>query len=305
MVLVNFLKTPRPWLLGFLCSLTPLFFLSLSCQAQTHSLEKTAGVQRIISLSPGTTELIATAGGLDKLVGVVEFSDYPLAAKALPSVGSSNGLSIEKILQLQPDLIVTWQGGNRLKDLEMLHHLSLKTGFKILTLNANSLQEIPNTIKTLEQLIHPEGYANSQVTQLKNLLAEHTQRHLKHAKVSAFYQIWQSPLMTIGGTQFISQALDVCGAKNIFSDATQPALEVGVESVLLRNPQIIFLGGEQAMQSTWRQQWQGWPQISAVHSQQIYGIEADVMQRPTARLIKYLPTLCGLVEQARTAEKMP
>lgn len=298
---LDFLKALRPLLLGS----GLLFILSFASHAQTQSDTSAVGVQRIISLSPGTTELIASAGGLDKLVGVVAFSDYPLAAKSLPLVGSSNGINIEKILQLQPDLIVTWQGGNRLKDLETLQHFSNKLGFKILTLNADSLKEIPNTIKTLEQLIHPKGYAKSQVNTLQKQLAQQAQRYQNSTSISAFYQIWQSPLMTIGGEQFISQALRVCGAQNIFSDVKTPALEVSVESVLLRNPQVIFLGGEQAFQNSWHQQWQAWSQISAVKNQQIYFLEADAMQRPTARLIEYLPTLCRLIDEVRTASKTP
>lgn len=264
-----------------------------------------AEVQRIISLSPGTTELVATAGGLNRLVGVVAFSDFPPAVKSLPIIGNATGLNIEEIIQLQPDLIVAWQGGNRLKDLEILQQLAPKLGFKIITINADNLFEIPNLIKQLEILIHPNGYENSQVSQLQSLLIEQTQRYQSRQSVSVFYQIWQTPLMTIGAEQFISQAIRVCGGQNIYHDLKLPAAEVGMESLLQRNPQVILLGGENAFQQDWFKQWQAWPQIKAVKNQQIHFLDADSMQRPTARLIHYLPKLCRIIDSARTSNSQP
>ena len=67
---------------------------------------------RIISLAPSLTELVFAAGAGEKLVGVVEYSDFPPEVTALPIVGRYDLLDLERILELEPDLIVAWQSGN-------------------------------------------------------------------------------------------------------------------------------------------------------------------------------------------------
>ncbi|BBP43629.1 cobalamin-binding protein [Thiosulfativibrio zosterae] len=283
------------------------FFLSLlsvilglqswHCQANAQQIE------RIISLSPGTTELVASAGGLEKLVGVIEFSDFPAFAKSLPIVGNSSGLNIEKIIQLKPDLIVAWQGGNRLQDIEKLQSLSKQLDFKLMLFNAKTLEEIPNTINILEHIIHKTAYKASIVNQLKNQLNHQRSLYQNARPVSVFYQIWNSPLMTIGKDQFISQAIEICGGKNLFHDLKQPAAEIGLESIITRNPEVILLGGQSATQKDWLNTWQRWPLIDAVKHKHIYPLDADQLQRPTARLIQSLPVLCKTIDQARIPQK--
>ncbi|WP_256966655.1 helical backbone metal receptor [Yersinia entomophaga] len=78
------------------------------------------GAERIISLAPSTTELAYAAGLGDKLVAVSDYSDYPEAAKKLEHVASWQGINVEKILALKPDLILAWRGGNAQRPLDQL-----------------------------------------------------------------------------------------------------------------------------------------------------------------------------------------
>ena len=87
-------------------------------------LEKPA--ERIISLAPSLTELVYAAGAGSRLIGVVEYSDYPASADSLPVVGRFDGLDIERILELKPDLIVAWQSGNPKSSITQLKNLNLE-----------------------------------------------------------------------------------------------------------------------------------------------------------------------------------
>src|SRR5688500_1445674 len=82
-----------------------------------------APATRIVSLAPHTTELLFEAGAGDKVIGVSLFSDYPEAAKKIPSIGDAAHADLERIVALQPDLVVAWKTGNHAKDLEALERL--------------------------------------------------------------------------------------------------------------------------------------------------------------------------------------
>ena len=83
--------------------------------------------ERLISLAPSLTEIVYAAGAGNRLVGVVEFSDYPAAATQLPIVGRHDLLDLETILSLAPDLIIAWQTGNPRASIDRLRNCLLYT----------------------------------------------------------------------------------------------------------------------------------------------------------------------------------
>ncbi len=86
--------------------------------ALTLAMPYTLGVaqagpaMRIVSLAPNITELLYSVGAGDRLIAAVEYSDYPLAAKKLPRVGDAFRVDYERVLELKPDLIITWKDGS-------------------------------------------------------------------------------------------------------------------------------------------------------------------------------------------------
>lgn len=250
--------------------------------------------QRIISLSPHVTEMIFSAGAGDRLVGVVSYSDFPKAAQNITNIGSYQSINIEKIIQLNPDMIIAWQTGNQSKDIEKLTQL----GFTIRYSNPHKLSDIPKEIRRFGKIFQTESQANKVANKLEQKLQTLKTNQSKLQPVSAYYQIWNKPMMTINGKQFISQALDLCGAHNIFNELPSLTPQISIESVIKRNPQVILLGGQKAMQQAWLKDWQKWPNISAVQNQHIYTLNADTFQRPTARLINGIEGLCNIINQA-------
>ena len=273
--------------------------LSYSAFNQAWSDSKTAP-QRIISLAPHITEMLFSAGAGDKIIGVVAYSDFPQAALDIDSVGSYQGINIEKIILLNPDLIIAWKGGNRLKDIEKLKQL----GFKVVYSKPYKLYDIPKEIRAFGEQLGTQVTANTLADALENKLQSLIKTYHTQSKVSAYYQIWNTPLMTINGEQFISQAMSICGAENIFSDLPILAAEVSIESVIQRNPDAILLGGQKQMQQGWLQAWQKWPAIGAVKNQHIYLLKADNFQRPTARLIESIEGLCQKIDQVRVSKSV-
>lgn len=251
--------------------------------------------QRIISLAPHITEMLYSAHAGDKIVGVVSYSDYPKEALSKPIIGGYNAINLEKIIQLNPDLILGWTSGNRAKDIQRLQAL----GFNVQLFDVKALDDIPKRIEQLGKLAgHPQK-ARESAQALKNTLNTVRQTYQHRTPVTSFYQIWHRPIITMNGDQFISQAITACGAQNIYNDLPKLTASIGLESLFKRNPQIFLLGGQASFQQDWLAFWQQYPNLKAVKNQQIYLLNNDLYQRPTARLINALESLCLKIDQAR------
>nr|WP_181315006.1 MULTISPECIES: vitamin B12 ABC transporter substrate-binding protein BtuF [Photobacterium] len=249
--------------------------------------------QRIISLSPHTTEMAYAAGLGNKLIAASAYSDYPPAAKKLERVANYRGLKMERILALKPDLILAWQGGNPSRELARLQQL----GIKIIYSNPKTLADIP---KTLTQLSHyaasPQvalqaaAAFNQQLQQLK--IANHNK-----SKVRYFYQLSSTPLMTVADSGWPSQIFRFCGGENIFANSRVAYPQVNQEQVIVRQPQVIF--SPQSITTT-LQLWAPWQQqLAAVKQHHIYQLNANWLNRPTPRTLLAIKQVCTLLNQVR------
>lgn len=251
--------------------------------------------QRIISLAPHITEMLYSAHAGDKIVGVVSFSDYPKEALNKPIIGGYNAINLEKIIQLNPDLILGWTSGNRPKDIQRLKEL----GFNVQLFDVKALDDIPERIEQLGKLAGHPKKAQQTAQALRNTLNKVRQTYQQRPPVTSFYQIWHQPIITMNGDQFISQAIATCGAQNIYYDLPKLTASIGLESLFKRNPQVFLLGGQASFQQNWLTFWQQYPNLKAVKNQQIYLLNNSHYQRPTARLINALESLCLKIDQAR------
>jgi iron complex transport system substrate-binding protein len=252
-------------------------------------------ITRIISLAPSFTELIYAAGAGDYLVGAVSYSDYPLEAQRVTRVGDFNALNIERIIELKPDLILTWQSGTSARDIQRLEQL----GLPVLIRETQYLDDIPALIAEIGQLTGQQDTANTEAERLRSQLNTLRQNYEHASTVSVFYQVWHQPLITVNGAQFMGQAMALCGGVNIFADQTALAPHVSREAVINANPDVILLGGKSAHQQAWLAQWQTLSFLTASQNQHIFLLDSDQYQRPTPRFIDGLNTLCQLIDQAR------
>ncbi|MBN2646703.1 MAG: cobalamin-binding protein [Thiotrichales bacterium] len=274
--------------------------LFLGCFSfKVYAATETPGAPRIIALAPHLTELVYSAGAGDYLVGVVNYSDYPPAAKQLPVIGSYTAINLEAILQLKPTLILTWRSGNRVQDLAALERLQTRQGVRLVSSDVRRLSDIPDLIEQIGRLAGTEAIAQPKAQALRTELQRLTETYAQRRPLSVFYQIWNQPLLTMGPEQFISQGITLCGGRNLFEDLPGLTGQVALETVIERNPQVILLGGQKAFQNDWYQTWQKYPNLKAVAQQQVHKLDNDLYQRSTERFIYALDPLCQLLEQAR------
>jgi len=240
--------------------------------------------QRIISLAPHTTELIYALGAGENVLAVSDYSNFPLEASQLPSVASHNGLDFEKIIRLQPDLIVAWQGGNKPQDLARLASL----GFKLYYSHPQGPEDISDDLRRLGLVLGQRRRAEKLAQAFTRDLADIKALYHADKKIPVFYYMWSSPLMTIGSKAWVNDLLNICGAQNIFSDAPTPYPEVSVEQVVRRQPQKLIAGMNTSLSdaSTF---WQGKRDLLAAP---LMIVNPDKLHRFSPRLIDGLKQLC-------------
>ena len=114
-----------------------------------HAVVLERSAQRIVSLAPHLTELLYAAGAGARVVGAVDYSDYPAAAKTITRIGAYSNIDLETVVALQPDLIVAWHTGNSPWQIDHLRRL----GFTLYLSEPRRLGEIPDTLERLGRLV--------------------------------------------------------------------------------------------------------------------------------------------------------
>ncbi|GHU10397.1 cobalamin-binding protein [Betaproteobacteria bacterium] len=254
-----------------------------------------APARRIISLAPHLTEILYAAGAGERMVGVVSYSDYPEAARALPRVGSYPRLNLEAIVKLQPDLLVAWQGGNDPTQLAKLRAL----GMRVFVTEPTSLGDVARLLEGFGKLAGSEAIATPAAADFRRRLAALENRYSARPPVSVFYQIWQAPLMTVGKPQIITQVIHACGGINIHENLDSLAPTVSLESVLAANPEAIIATGMADARPEWLDDWKRWNRLLAVQNDNLFHINPDLIQRHTPRLLDGVEILCEQLDEAR------
>ena len=113
-----------------------------------------------------------------------------------------------------------------------------------------------------------------------------------------FYQVAERPLFTIDEQHLISRALALCGGRNVFDDLEGPAVQVGEEAVVARDPQVLIaprVDGQPDPLAAWSR----WPRMRAVQSDAMLYLPADAISRATPRMLDAVEIACTLFDTLR------
>lgn len=252
--------------------------------------------QRIVSLAPFLTELVYDLGAGQRLVGTISHSDYPPAAQHVPVVGSYNRLNYERIVAARPDLVLLWLSGNGRDELQHLRRL----GLTVYAVETTRLDGIGRSLKALGRLLGRDKTGQSLARQYRRRLQALTRRYQHRRRIRVFYQVWDQPLMTVGGPQLITHVLDRCGAENIFADQDRPALSVSEEAVIKRQPEAIIVGDSNAGTAPLAR-WRRLKSVPAVSGHHLIQLHTETLSRATPRVLDGMAQLCSAVEGVRQA----
>jgi iron complex transport system substrate-binding protein len=252
--------------------------------------------QRIIALAPHITEQLFAIGVGERIVGTTDFADHPPAAQKIERVGRAHSLDLERISALRPDLIVVWGSGFPAALIEALRRLRVPV-------YVNEPGTLDSIARSMEQLgrLTAAPQAGAAAAGFRTRLAALRTRHADRDEVRVFYQIWQQPLMTLGRPHVLTEAIALCGGRNVFGQLAPIAPQVSIEAVLAAAPQAIVTAEAEARPSGALDFWRRFESLPAVRGGHLVTLDGNKINRHAPRLLDEVESLCEAIERARRA----
>lgn len=257
---------------------------------------------RIISLSPGSTELLFAAGAGDRVIAVDQHSDYPASVKQLPNVGGYPNVNVEAIVAMKPDLVVIWKGGDDPKVIQQLESLGVNT-FHV---NAVNFAGIEQALLGLGEIAGTREPAKKTAADFHQRLSGLQQQYSNQQPLTVFFEIWRTPLMTVGNGLAINDVITLCGGRNIYAEVAERTPKVGIESLIARNPQVIIGSDPEGDTPQTRKDlmdyWSQWKNLQAVKNHQLFSVPSNLIARPTPRILEGAEMICKQLQAARSGQ---
>jgi iron complex transport system substrate-binding protein len=260
-----------------------------------NALTLTEHARRIISLAPHITELLFAAGAGDRIVGTVDYSDFPPAAKSIPRIGNYGEINLEALLALKPDLVIAWGSGSPTMQMRQLREL----GVPVYVTEPRRLADIAGHIEKLGRLTGTEDKAIRAATAFRKRLQALHKTYASRREIDVFYAIWPTPLTTVNGQHLISKVINLCGGHNVFADLASLAPQINIEALLVRNPDVIIASGAGLAKPQWLNAWRHYPELKAVRAEHLYFIDPDLLQRHTPRILEGAEIMCEQLARVR------
>jgi iron complex transport system substrate-binding protein len=233
--------------------------------------------QRIISLAPSNTEILFALGLGDKVVGVTDYCDYPPEALDKEKVGGYANPDIEKIVALNPDLILAAYG----TPMDVINSM-VGLGLTVFGVKTTDLDDLLNDIGTVGKITGKEAEANALTSQMESSIEAVTaQTSGLPQRPKVFYILWNDPLWTAGSGTFIDELIEKAGGVNICQNITGYS-EISLEYVLASDPKIIITS---ELSYDWAKSATELASTNASQTGRIYTCDDNLVQRPGPRLV--------------------
>lgn len=258
-----------------------------------RSVELVEPARRIVSLAPHLTEQLFAIGAGDLIVGTTDFADYPDAARALPRVARAHSVDLERVSAARPDLILVWGSGFPPATIDAVRRLGVPTFVS----EPAHLADIATSMERLGTLTGRSWQSAAGAFNAK--LAALRERYRGRREVRVFYQVWGEPLMTLGGRHVVSEAIALCGGRNVFADLAPIAPRVSTEAVLAKDPEVIITAEPGARPSEALSTWNRFGRMSAVRHHHLVTLDADRINRNGPRIVDEIAVMCEAIDRAR------
>lgn len=238
--------------------------------------------ETVVSLIPSNTEIVFALEEGEKLVGVTDFDTYPEEALEIERISDSVEFNAERIIQLDPDVVLAYSTGEAPAGLALLEEADIPV---FVIQSATSFEDVYGDIEQLAAVLAAEEKGEELIEDIQGQIEEVQQKLASVEKKQIYFEISPSPdIYTIGQSTFQQEILDHAQVENIFSDMTGwPS--ISEEEVITRNPAVILSSvtyiedpiAEMKARSSW-------DSITAVQEDAIHILDADVTSRPGPRI---------------------
>ena len=236
---------------------------------------------RVVSLIPTATEIVFALGAESCLVGRSMYDDQPAGVEDIPDVGQAIGASVERVLSRSPDLLLLVAGSDNARTVEQFQRLGVPT----MVLRFNRLEDLRDAIALLGVVLGKEHEADSLWSSIDATLIDVRQRVSAAERPTVYYDIANPPPITVGAGSYLDSLITIAGGRNVFGDVAAPSPTVTLESIVLRNPEIIVYPVSRSWNSgvgpSERPQWRS---IDAVRAGRVREVDADLLHRLGPRI---------------------
>lgn len=255
---------------------------------RTVALETTP--QRIVSLSPATTELLFAIGAGQRLVGRTRWCQDPPEASAVPSVGEGLDPNVELIVARRPDLVVFYRSAANDAAIAQLARLGIATA----SVQLDGLADVARAAILLGRLTGDSARADSLVAAFRSALP-HALAGPDVSRPRALMLAWDNPPIVIGGASFLSEIVELAGGRNAFGDLEQPSAPVSIEAIAARDPDVVVVtSGDDVPAWARRPEWQT---VGAVRAGRFVVVSGTEFSHPSFRAPRAVERLRVALDQ--------
>ena len=251
--------------------------------------------QRLVSFGPSITEILFALGLEEKVVGVSDYCDYPEAAKLRPKVGNAFNPSLEKIVELEPDLVLTVKQEQLNRELENL-------GVTFMVLDPEDIDGIFKNIELVGEITGTEKRAEELIKDMQDSISQIIALMEDAPKVRVFFIVDATDLTlpwTAGTGSFIDALITMAGGENIAAKGQGAWVQFSLEQIVSSDPEVIIIqtmtGGIPTVSKEELEAHPAWGEMTAVKQGNICFINIDVVRRPGPRIVQGLEAMAKIV----------
>lgn len=236
-------------------------------------------IRRIVSLVPTNSEMVCLLD-CERLKGGTRYDQFPeelvrrIQRKQVEVIGGGFDANLEKIVQLQPDLILT-NGPTQQRFAVPLKNM----GYSVLSLWPRDMAGLKRDFWLLGELLGQERKAKGIIDEMEHQFAAVKAKAKNKPKKRVYLQMWTEPLITVGKASFPDWLVGAAGGVNVFGDLPFDSGQIGLESLIQRNPEVLFfLADQEPFVKTIRTR-PGWSSIRGVEDSHFCFIEESDIRR--------------------------
>ena len=248
---------------------------------------------RVVSLAPSITEMVYFLGLGDRLVGVTRFSCFPKEAQKKSKVGAYTDINVEKVIALNPDLVIATVDGNMRGDVEMLE----RAGISVYVINPRTINQVVDTMERLGEICGIPERAKTLVSDLRARVIRVLEAVKDRGRPRVLLLINTRPLMSVNQNTIHHNIIQIAGGMNMTADQPITYPKLNMESVIKGKPDVIIISSMErgGRYEKARVEWLEWPTLPAVQKGHVYLIDSDLIDRPAPRIVSGLEEMARLI----------
>jgi iron complex transport system substrate-binding protein len=250
-----------------------------------------SGSTRIISLAPSVTETLFAIGAGAEVVGVSQYSDYPLQARRLPKIGSFLTPNIEEIVALRPTLVVGLLTSSDRREIRALQAMGIKT----LTVDEGTVAAIEASIAKVGDAVGRQQAAQNVITQIRSSISATENRLAAVPTRRVLMVVGHQPLVAVGAGTYLDELITLAHGRNVADFSTQAWPRLSLEYIVAVGPEVILDGQMGTDPDAPDRFWVRYPIIPAVREQRVFGYPEDPTLHPGPRVAQTLRLLARLI----------